>query len=470
MFEDIAKQLDPIFKPKSVAVVGASDNPRSWGMGVMKRLLTTGYRGAIYPVNLHQEKIMGLKAYTSVSQIPEPVDLAIIIISAASVPGVMQDCARRKVKGAVIISSGFAEVNDNGKALQDEVVKIARRGGIRFVGPNVNGIFSSVGRLNIPFDRLPQSGHIAFVSHSGMFGGYLLQSASNKGYGMSKFIPIGNQADLNAADYLAYLAQDADTQVVVLYMEGFVEGRRFFDIAREVVKRKPVVIHKGGYTSVGARAAVSHTASLSGSDEVFDVFCKQAGFIRVREAMHAFDMAHALANQPLPPENRVAIFGSGGQGVVTADACVSLGLEVPQLSSEAALMLKEYVPSYAPPPQNPNDLAGGAVSVVDRARMIELVAQQDYIDGIICGVPVNWLQAGSLTDLTKMCIDGAEILAAIPKKYGKPVIALNSHRAEGQITVDILRSSGIPIYQMPEDGARAMYALVSYSRFRQAMD
>lgn len=470
MFENIHEQLDPIFKPKSVAVVGASDNPRSWGTGVMRRLLTTGYEGAIYPVNLHHDKVMGLKAYASISQISEPVDLVIIIIPAADVPMVMRDCINRKVKGAVIISAGFAEVNDTGKALQDEIVKIANRGGMRFVGPNVNGIFSSVGRLNIPFERLPRPGPIAFISHSGMFGGYLLQVANNKGYGMSKYIPVGNQADLNAADYLAYLAHDSDTKVIVLYMEGFTQGRKFFDIAREVVKIKPVIIHKGGYTSVGARAALSHTASLSGDNKIFDGLCKQVGFIRVYEAIHAFDMAHALANQPQPEGKRVAIFGSGGQGVVTADACISLGLEVPQLTSEVARSLKKYLAPHAPLPQNPNDIAGGAVSMVDRAKMIDYVAQQEYIDGVITSIPVNWLQAGSSTELERMSGDGAELLAAIPIKYGKPVIALSSHRVEGGITVDILRSSGIPIYEMPEDGARAMHALVSYSLFRKAID
>lgn len=471
MFEDIAKQLDPIFKPESVALIGATENPTSWSMGVMRRLVTTGYSGAVYPVNPHHEKIMGLKAYASVSQIPGQVDLAVIVIPAASVPGVIEDCVRKKVKGAVIITAGFAEAGDAGKALQDEMVGIARRGGVRIVGPNVNGIYSSVGQLNIPFDRLPQPGPIAFISHSGMFGGHLLRIAANKGYEISKFIPLGNQADLNAADYLAYLAQDGDTRVIVLYIEGFVQGRRFFNVAREAVKVKPIIIFKGGYTSTGARAALSHTASLSGSEEIFDALCRQAGLIRAREAIYAFDMAHALAYQPLPPGNRVAIIGSGGQGVVTADACASLGLEVPQLDSEAALRLKRYLPSHGLLPQNPFDYLGGSMSAVDRAGLTELLIQLDYIDGIIANIPNNWLQGGSPTELGKVAIDAAKMLAAIPMKYDKPIIAVSPQQVEGKTaSVDILKSAGIPIYLTPEECARAMYALVSYSKVRKIMD
>jgi len=464
LFEKITGQLDPIFNPQSVALIGATDNPTSWATGVMRRLLTTGYKGKVYPVNLSQEKIMGLKAYASVSQIPGQVDLAVIVIPAASVPKVMHDCVSKKVKGAVIISSGFAEAGDKGRVLQDEVVEIARSGGIRIIGPNVNGIFSSTSGLNIPFERPPEPGPITFVSHSGMFGGHLVRVAANKGYRISKFIPLGNQADLDVADYLAYLAEDRDTQVIVLYIEGFVRGRRFFEVAREVVKIKPVVIFKGGCTPTGSRAALSHTASLSGSEEVFDGLCKQVGFIRAREAIHAFDMAHALANQPLPPGNRVAIIGSGGQGVVTADACISLGLEVPPLDLEDALELKGYLPSHGLLPQNPFDFLGGSMSAVDRARLTEYLVQLDYIDGIIANIPNNWLQPGSASHLESMAIAAAEVLAGIPHKYGKPIITVSPQQVEGNKAVDTVESAGIPIYITPEECARAMYALVSYSR------
>ena len=307
----IVEQLDPIFKPRSIAVIGASQSHAKWGFRMMNRPARTGYRGAIYPVNRTGEAIGHFPGYKSVLDIPEAVDLAVITVPARQVPGVMKECAEKGVRGVVLITAGFAEIGPEGKILEDKVVGAARKGGIRFVGPNCMGIWSRAGLLCLSFDKAPLAGPIAFVSQSGTFGVSLSEIAGAKGYGLSKFISIGNQADLTAADYLEYLASDEETKVLVFYIEGFKDGERFMNLAREVVKKKPIIIYKAGRTAAGSKATQSHTASLAGSDEIFDAACRQAGLIRVQETLHAFDVAEVLASQPLPPGRRVAILGSG---------------------------------------------------------------------------------------------------------------------------------------------------------------
>jgi acyl-CoA synthetase (NDP forming) len=475
--KDIVEQLDPIFKPNSVAIVGASRTPGKWGFMMVDRPLRTGYRGAMYPVNSRGEGIRRLPTYKRLADIPAEIDLAVITVPAPSVPQVMRECVKSGVKGAVLISAGFAEVGSGGKAIQEEVVEIARTGGMRFVGPNCMGIWSAPVRLNLAFDLTPRPGPIAFVSQSGTFGGSLSQIADAKGYGLSTFVSIGNQADLTAADYLEYLAEDDKTKVIVYYMEGFKDGRRFYDLAREVVKKKPIVVYKAGRTEAGTRATLSHTASLAGSEGVFDAVCRQAGLIRTDEALQSFDVAEALAGQPLAPGRRVAILGSGGQGVVTADACASLGLEVPELDGETVRSLKGLLPPHAPSPTNPVDFAGSIRTGRDEGLVVETLLRQDYIDGVIANVPINPLAWSSLIfsggvpkpllDITKLAIEGAEHFASLPAKYGKPVVTIRFRKFEHDLVADILKGAGIPIYDTPEECARAMYALAKYGEIRR---
>jgi len=467
MADDIVRQLDHIFKAKSMAVIGASNTPPKWGFRMVYSPLKTGYRGPIYPVNPNQKEIGGLPCYANVRDIPHEVDMAVIVVPAAVVPRAMADCAAKGVKGAVIITGGFAETGEEGKAIQDEVVRIAGEGGIRFVGPNGMGIYSSAVSLNLCLFENPMEGRIAFVSQSGTFGGLLAEIASMKGYGLSKFISIGNQADLNAADYLEYLGEDEDTGAVVFYMEGFPDGRRFFKVAREVIRKKPIVIYKAGRNEAAARATISHTSSLAGSDEVFDAMCKQVGIIRASEAAQPFDIAEALVSQPLPRGNRVAIIGSGGQGVVTSDSCESLGLKVPEFDEETKSRLKKELPPHAPVPTNPVDFAGAMRTALEEARVADALARIDYIDGIITNMPIYGFAVGSSGAMARTAIEGAEILAAIPKKYGKPVITLRWGLRRTDIVSDIVRGAGIPAYDSPEQCAWAMHGLATYAQVRR---
>ena len=475
--KSIVEQLDPIFKPKSIAILGASDTPGKWGYLMVDRPQKTGYAGAIYPVNPAKDEILGLRTYRSVLDISNDVDLAVVTAPAAATPKLMEECVEKGVKGAVLIPGGFAETGNEGKALQDEVVTIAKRGGIRFVGPNVMGIWSAAGQLNLCFREAPRPGAIAFVSQSGTFGGYLSEIANARGYGLSKFISIGNQADLTASEYLEYLAQDESTKAIVFYMEGFKDGRRFFQLARGVIKEKPIVIYKGGSTGAGARATLSHTASLAGSEEVFQGMCLQAGLLRAHEAVHAFEMTEALVGQPLPQGRRVAIMGSGGQCVVTADACVSLGLEVPELDDETVRNLSDLLPPHAPPARNPVDFAGSYRTAVQEASVTEKLLSLDYIDGVITNVPVNPMIWGirpasarrskRLSETLKAAIQGAEHFASLPRRCNKPVVCLRFRRLADDPVLNVLREAGIPAYDTPEQCARAIYALAKYSEARR---
>jgi len=466
---DIVNQLDRIFKARSMAIIGASRDPSKWGGRMVMTPLTTGYRGEIYPINPKEKEIFGLTCYPSVVDIPHEVDMAVIVVPAAIVPRVMRDCSRKGIKGAVLITAGFAEIGAEGKELEDEVVKIAREGGVRFVGPNGMGIYSSAVNLNLCLRNQIRVGRIAFISQSGTFGGLLAEIANRKGYGLSKFISIGNQADLKAADYLEYLGEDRHTRAIVLYMEGFKDGERFFRVAREVIKKKPIVIYKAGRTEAAARATRSHTSSLAGSDVVFDAMCRQVGIIRTSEVAQPFDMAEALVSQPLPPGNRVAIIGSGGQGVVTSDTCESIGLKVPEFDDETKSTLKEAVPAHAPVPSNPVDFAGSSRTPLDEARVADALARIDYIDGIICNSP--HLRGGvSSGDFARKAIQGAEMLAAIPKQYGKPVITLRWGSNDNDVASSIVKAAGIPSYDSPEQCARAMYALASYGEVLRRLE
>ncbi len=464
----VVEQLRPIFEPKTVAVIGASNDLAKFGGRAFFLPLETGYKGTIYPVNPNREQIWGVKAYPSVLDIPDDIDLAVISVVAPLVPEAMEECVKKGVKGAVIITAGFAETGEEGRKLQEEVVRIAHEGGIRFVGPNSNGMWSSRVKLNLLFLSAPMPGPISFISQSGTLGGFLFELATSKGYGFSKFVSSGNQASLNVCDYLEYLAQDEDTRAIVLYIEGIAEGSRFVQVAREVVRRKPIVAYKGGRTAVGSRATLSHTASLAGSDEVFEAACKQAGIIRCYEVIHPFDLAEALACQPVPKGKRVTIIGSGGQCVATADACASLGLELPEFDSDTKRRLKEVLPPHAPVPTNPVDTAAPQ-DPMTLPRVAEILASLDYIDGIITHAPfVGWdLSPQRIREL----LTETEMVTTIPQRYGKPVVCVGvAMRFPGtNLTQDLYRRARIPIYATPEESARAMYGLMRYGEIRRQL-
>lgn len=464
--------LNAIFNPRSIAVIGASDTFGKWGHRMIDRPMKTGYPGRIYPINPHKKEILGLPAYPNVAAVSEDIDLAVITTPTATVPGVLNECIAKGIKGAVVISAGFAEIGEQGRQLEEQMLAVAKAGGIRLVGPNCMGIFSASAGLSLSFPVAPKAGSISFVSQSGTFGVSIAVVAAAQGYGLSKFVSIGNQSDLGVADYVAYLAEDEDTNVIVLYVEGFKDGERFFEVAREAVKKKPILIYKAGRSAAAGRAAMSHTASVAGSSVVFDSICQQIGLLQVRESFHLFEMAQALAELPVPGGNRVAILGSGGQGVVGTDACAALGLELPPLDPETAAGINALLPAHAPPARNPVDFAGATRTAMQEAEIIEQFLKLDYIDGVISNVPVSPQlfdrdlkidrNAKHLPKHVQVAIAGGERYASLPKKYGKPIICLRFANLENDIMEEILNEGGIPVYSSPEQCARAMYGVVYY--------
>ncbi|MCX6023130.1 MAG: CoA-binding protein [Chloroflexi bacterium] len=462
----LREQLDLMFKPRSIAFVGASNDRRKWGEWMVYRPLNTGFRGQLYPVNPREKTILGLPAFAAIGDIPDTIDLAVITVPAEYVPDVMEQCVRKGVRAAIVITAGMGEKGPEGLELQNRVRDIARDGGIRFIGPNCMGIWSAASHLSLAFAEAPRNGSIAFLSQSGTFGGYLYSIARDKGYGLSAFVSMGNQADLNAADLMEYFADDPDTKVIALYLEGVQEGHRFFEVARRIVKRKPIVAYKAGRTSAGSRATQSHTGSLAGADAVFDAMCRQAGIIRPLEAVHTFDMAEALTKQPLPRGKRVGIVaGGGGQCVVTADFCAYLGLDVPELDAITQDRIAAELVPHAPIPRNPVDLGGGMKSIMSLANIVNIVAGLDYIDGVITSPPM----AFGGTEMVKEALDAAEIITRISARTGKPVIASGRMADSGSAVVQVMRRARIPFYDTPEECARAMYALMAYGETRLAL-
>ncbi|MFB0543422.1 MAG: acetate--CoA ligase family protein, partial [Candidatus Bathyarchaeia archaeon] len=353
----LKESLDAILNPSGIAVIGASKDPMKWGHMLLVAIMNGGYEGGLYPINPREEEIEELKVYPRVTDVPEPVDLAIIVVPAGVVPSVMGDCVEKGVKGAVVITSGFGEAGEEGKRLQDEVVEIAEKGGVRIIGPNVMGICNSKAKLSalmVPF--LHEKGEVAFVSQSGGYGMQLYLRASAMGVGIASFISSGNEADLSAVDFVRYFGEDDSIRVIAMYLEGLKRGREFFEVAREVTRRKPIVVIKVGTTEVGGRAAASHTGALAGSDQLYDAMFKQAGIIRAGDASEMFDIIKGFLYAPLPEGNRIGVVSnSGGIAVETTDACVINGLTIPTLPEERQKEILKVIPAFGNP-RNPVDL------------------------------------------------------------------------------------------------------------------
>jgi acetyltransferase len=462
---DAIEYLDPIFRPRSLAVIGASTQVEKWGHRMVVRPLNTGYRGMIYPVNPNSREIAGIRSYPSISSLPAGIDLAVITLPAAMVPEALEECLRHGIRGAVVISAGFAEANQEGEKLQQELARLAKAAGVPLVGPNCMGLWSSLVNLNLAFEEAPNPGAIAFISQSGTLGNYLMLLARGKGYGFNGFISSGNQALLEVSDYLEYFGRDEGTRAIILYIEGLQDARRFREIARKVVQKKPVLVYKAGRFAVGARAALSHTASLAGNDAVFEALCKQTGLIRCYDPLHTFDMAVALSSQPLPRGNRVAIIsGGGGYCVTMAEAAASYGLDVPQLDPAASEKIKKLLYPFAPQPWNPIDAAAD-VRPMTYARALDILLGLDYIDGILMMIPFMFSFQLRSTASVRELMDATEIICGLPAKYRKPMMGNTIPSVAVGPALELFKKAGIPFFATQDESARAMHGLVSYYQF-----
>jgi len=463
MDERMKASLEAIFKPRSVAVVGASNNRDRWGYETMHTMLAANFRNELYPVNPNEKVVHGLPCYPSLSAIPDEIDLAIIVVNASLVPKVLEECIELKVKSGIVITAGFAEVSQEGAEQQKRLAERARETGFNFIGPNCWGVWSSAGRVNTLFwdHMIPPTGTISFVSQSGTLGEYFYQAALEFGFGMEKFVSCGNQACINVVDLIEYLGDDPDTEVVTAYIEDIGDGRRFIEVARRVAAKKPLLIYKAGTTEAGARAARSHTAAMAANDGIFDAACRQAGIIRWHDFREMFLMAAALSFQPPMKGNRVAVLsGGGGFCVTTAEACTRIGLELPEIDPQTRAEIMKHMNGFAPPPVNPIDMIArkGDESWL---KTMDLVAGLDYIDGLIISQGLGRFDRTVTPEDMIRRIEMAEKLTAIARKHNKPLVAANEQKPRGPI-YEILMRNRVPFFNDPTDCAAALYALSRY--------
>lgn len=461
-----ASSIRPFFKPNAVAVVGASREPASIGYRIMEQLITNRFNGPVYPVNPKAGVICSIRAYKSVREIPEPVDLAVIVVPKQFVLGVIDDCAARGVKAVVVISAGFAETDAPGKELQRQLVEKVRGHGMRMVGPNCLGLINTDAevRLGASFSpTYPNPGTIAMSSQSGALGIAILELATKLNLGLSMFVSVGNKADVTGNDLLQYWEDDPGTNVILLYLESFGNPRRFARIARRVSRTKPIVCVKSGRTSAGTRAAGSHTAALAASDVATEALFQQTGVIRAETLEEMFDLAAALANQPLPRGKRVGIVtNAGGPGILCTDACEAAGLDVPVISDATKDQLKTFLPAAAAL-NNPVDMIASAPPEHFR-RTVELTMQDPNVDSVI----VIYIPVGTADNkaIMEAVAEGVAAGRAAGAKE-KPVIAVMMTEDHANVPMKV-GTETLPRYLFPESAARVLSKVVTYAQWRQA--
>ncbi len=477
----LKEQLDNLFNPRAVAVIGASNSFGKWGYNVLSRVLSHKQGREVYAINNKDPEVMGMKAYRSVVEVPGPVDFAVITVPFQDVPAAMEDCVRKGVKSAVVISGGLAETGEEGARIQREALEIARRGGIRFIGPNCLGFCNPYANFcTAPFLPPIEAGRVALVSQSGNSGQSILDYGAQMGVGFSKFISSGNEADLRFEDYLEYLGQDEKTDVILGYVEGFREGKRFLELAKEITKKKPIVIMKVGRTDVGTRAARSHSSALAGSEAVLDSVFKQCGVIRVDKLHEVVDVAVALLGQSLPRGRRVGVLSmSGGMAVIAADALRKEGLELPPLSAVTMEKL-ESVMSRRWSGGNPVDPAGDFVSYQALWPMIEdenfdaivVIGGVAMASGYATWAPALMKQATEELgeQMGEAELDAIKTTIDLMTKHRKPVlftVGAARFEVEGKVALR-LKQGHLNLYTEAEESAKVLAHLVRYSEYLSA--
>jgi acetyl coenzyme A synthetase (ADP forming)-like protein len=445
--------LSSLFHPRSVAVVGASRNPRKVGHAILNNLLRYGYGGKVYPVNPRPGKILGMKAVGSILDIDEGLDLAVIAIPAALVPRALRECVEKGVSSAVIISAGFRESGEAGMALEEEVREIVRGSGIRILGPNCLGVINTSARLNATFaaGMLPR-GRLSFFSQSGALGIAILDWAIGNRRGFSKFISLGNKTDLNETDFVEYFIQDEDTDIILGYVEDVVDGKRFLETAKRASRVKPIILVKSGGTRAGARAASSHTGALAGSETAFNAAFRQTGVIRAEGVEDLFETAKAFSSKKLPAGNRLLIItNAGGPGIIAADMSEKLGLNLPTLSKETTADLASLLPKNASL-YNPVDIIGDAGSERYTA-VLEHTINDPNIDGFLI---ILTPQAMIDVEETAKAVIGAA------GKTDRPFITSFMGEERVRTSIEMLKSASIPNFSYPEPAVRAFGKLRDY--------
>jgi acetyltransferase len=448
------RALDAIFAPRNIAVIGATETVGSVGRTVLWNLVTSPFGGTVFPVNPKRPSVLGVKAYPNVAAIPEQVDLAVVVTQAAIVPTVIGQCADAGVKGAIIISAGFRELGKEGLELENRVLEQARRGDMRIIGPNCLGVMNPLTGFNATFAKgIAKPGNVAFISQSGALLTAILDWSFSETVGFSAFVSTGSMLDVNWGDLIDYFGDDPHTRAILIYMESIGDARAFLSAAREVSLNKPIIVIKAGRTDAAAKAAASHTGSLTGSDEVLDAAFRRCGVLRVDSISDLFSMADVLAKQPRPSGCRLAIVtNAGGPGVLATDSLLASGGDLAALSPD----LRQKLDAFLPPQwshNNPIDVLGDAAP--DRiAKAIQIVAADSGNDGVLVV-----LTPQDMTDPTQT----AEAVKGLAKLEGKPLLASWMGGAEVAAGHAILSRAGIPTFHFPDAAARAFTYMWRYT-------
>ena len=442
------------FNPKSVAIIGASEHPKKLGHVVMKNFIDFDFEGPVFPVNPKGGKVLGRKCYQSVLDIPKKVDMAIILVPPHVSNDVVRECVRKKIPAVVMITAGYREIGAEGITREQELKKILNNTKTRLVGPNCIGLFDPYARVDtlfLPGYKLkrPSQGSIAFISQSGAFGAAILDWAATEGIGISHFVSYGNRVDIDETDLINYLVRDKKTKAILVYVEGARNGRALYECMKKASRKKPIIVHKAGKYAAGTLAASSHTGSLAGSYNVFKAAIKQAGAIEAETSEDMFDIARALAYQPIPKGKKVAVVTNGGGfGVLTADALEKYGFELPAFNKKATQKVASIMPDYATT-HNPLDLIGDAdVNRYDVA--LKAAMESDNIDAIIVCI---LLQTAPLEP------EIVEVISGVNEKRKKPLLVVSSGGEYTQILLRTLEKEGIPAYPSPERAVRSLKAL-----------
>ncbi len=450
--------LDKMFNPKSVAIIGASDEKESVGHAIVKNFAKSGYEGKVYFVNVRKPEILGAKAFPSISEVPEAVDLAIIATPAKTVLSVLEQCGEAGVKGVIIVSAGFKETGQEGKALEEKLFNVAKQYGIRVIGPNCIGVIHPKAKLNATFiDKMPKPGNIAFISQSGALGSAILGRAIDKHIGFSKFVSVGSMLDVDFGDLIDYFGEDPETKSILLYIEGITDARKFINAASCVTKTKPVIVVKAGKFSETAQAVASHTGSLSGENNIYDAAFKRAGVVRVEKIEDLFNVAEMLGSQPLPKgPNLAVITNAGGPGVMATDELIAQGGKIAQLSQATIEHLNMVLPPFWSH-GNPIDVLGDAKAPRYKAALEACLANEN-VDGVL----VIFTQ-----QIISQPFEIAQSIVELVENAGsnaKPVFVSFMGDRMLQDAKTLLNANGIPTYPTPENAVKTYMNLYRCQR------
>jgi len=442
--------------PKSIAVIGASDKQGSVGRAITSNIMN-GYKGTVYPISPTRETVFDQKAYKSVLEVPDPIDLAVIITKNTIVPMVLEECGKKKIKGAIVITAGFKEVDEEGKKLEQKLKDIATKYGVKVIGPNCLGVMNLEPQtmMNSTFLKItPKSGKIALVSQSGAICAALVEDASAQGIGFSAVVSMGNKADMTEIDILKMLADHEQTKVIVMYLEDMGDGQEFLKVCKQITKnnKKPILVLKSGRSPEGAKAAMSHTGALMGSDEIYDAVIKQSGAIRVDTMEELFDYATAFSKQPLPTEgDLVIVSNAGGPAIISTDSCSKLGIKMAKIEE-----IRPKIDAVIPPwgsSRNPVDIVGDADFNRFENVLNEVLAHKNV------GSVISMCTPSATLDYDKL----AEVIVKMSKKYKKTMLASLMGLDEGITNKEILANGDVPYYTYAEGSIRALKAMLRFA-------